>query len=264
MSSSRIRLALGTAGAAVIAVTLVLLPPRLGPLPGSAPEDLVLFLARITGFVGALRIVVTGAACLAVAGRGAHSRPLRAIAERAPVGFRRLAGLAASGAAVVSLWPGPTASAIVDEPVVRAPTGAVPATAPVTLPATTAPAITSAITSATAPTTTVAPPAPRPDRPRPQPEPPRRPAPTRNPAPSESADPAPTERTVRPGEHLWGISASVLAERLGRSPTDAEIVPLWRAVIARNVSRLRSGDPSLVFPGERIIVPPPPAPGTRR
>lgn len=64
---------------------------------------------------------------------------------------------------------------------------------------------------------------------------------------------------VEPGDHLWSIAATHLAEG---SPGDAaqldpeEIAARWREVVADNRARLRSGDPDLIFPGERIELPP--------
>lgn len=64
------------------------------------------------------------------------------------------------------------------------------------------------------------------------------------------------ERTVRPGDHLWGIAAGHLREALGRSPSDAELATYWAHVVDVNRSGLRSGDPDLIFPGELVICPP--------
>ena len=54
--------------------------------------------------------------------------------------------------------------------------------------------------------------------------------------------------------------ARTSAARSGRRPTDAEVARYWRAVIAANRSTLRSGDPSLIFPGEIVTA----APGDSR
>ncbi|HEX2048117.1 MAG TPA: LysM peptidoglycan-binding domain-containing protein [Acidimicrobiales bacterium] len=64
--------------------------------------------------------------------------------------------------------------------------------------------------------------------------------------------------TVKPGECFWSIAESVLTERWGRAPTDAEIVPYWLRLIDAN--RLELGhrdDPDLVFPGQVFVVPAP-------
>lgn len=100
---------------------------------------------------------------------------------------------------------------------------------------------------------------------------PARPAPT-GPAPHAPAPPPPdaaavdppevepaTVHEVRPGEHFWGIARATLRDRWGRTPTPAEIVPYWRAVIAANRDRLvRPCDPDLILPGQRFLLPPPP------
>lgn len=63
---------------------------------------------------------------------------------------------------------------------------------------------------------------------------------------------------VEPGDHLWSIAATDLAEG---SPGHAaqlepeEIAPHWEEVVADNRAQLRSGDPDLIFPGERIELP---------
>lgn len=66
---------------------------------------------------------------------------------------------------------------------------------------------------------------------------------------------APEAVTIGSGEHLWLVAERELAARLGRPPTDAEVVPFWTAVIEANRNRLASGDPDLVFPGERVVLP---------
>jgi len=64
--------------------------------------------------------------------------------------------------------------------------------------------------------------------------------------------------TVKPGECFWSIAESVLADRWGRAPTDAEIVPFWRRLIQANRHELAQRDnPDLVFPGQSFIVPAP-------
>jgi nucleoid-associated protein YgaU len=60
---------------------------------------------------------------------------------------------------------------------------------------------------------------------------------------------------VKPGDHLWKISAYRLTGELGRDASDGEVWPYWRAVIETNVSRLRSGDPDLIYPGEVVELP---------
>ena len=84
-----------------------------------------------------------------------------------------------------------------------------------------------------------------------EPRPPPAPAP---PAPAPAAT-----HTIAPGEHLWAVAEQALARAWGRPPTDAEIVPYWRAVIEENRHRLADADnPDLVFPGQVMTVPPAP------
>ncbi len=64
-----------------------------------------------------------------------------------------------------------------------------------------------------------------------------------------------TEVVVRPGDHLWKISARHLQGETGRPPRPGETAPYWREVIAVNRDRLRSGDPDLIFPGEVVRLP---------
>jgi hypothetical protein len=83
------------------------------------------------------------------------------------------------------------------------------------------------------------------------------------PAPLASSPPSPASeatRTVSAGEHLWSIAASTVAVRTGRSVealSPADIAPFWARLVERNRSRIRSGNPSLVYPGEVVELPPP-------
>ena len=64
--------------------------------------------------------------------------------------------------------------------------------------------------------------------------------------------------TVKPGECFWSIADSVLTERWGRAPSDAEILPYWRRLIEANRHDLASkADPDLIFPGQVFAVPSP-------
>lgn len=66
---------------------------------------------------------------------------------------------------------------------------------------------------------------------------------------------------IEPGEHLWGIAETHLADRWGRPPTTPEITRYWRTVIDHNRTRLLNpADPDLVVP-HQIIELPPPGPG---
>ncbi len=81
------------------------------------------------------------------------------------------------------------------------------------------------------------------------------------PVPATPAPPVPVPvaartHVVMPGDNLWRIAATEVARATGVArPTDAAIVPYWHAVIERNRPTLRSGDPSLIFPGEIVTLP---------
>gem|GEM_PF-1076104 len=65
-------------------------------------------------------------------------------------------------------------------------------------------------------------------------------------------------RVVR-GDNLWKIARDHLSrERSGGSgqPTNHEVAAYWLRVIEANRDGLRSGDPDLIYPGERINLPP--------
>jgi nucleoid-associated protein YgaU len=65
---------------------------------------------------------------------------------------------------------------------------------------------------------------------------------------------------VEPGDHLWAVAERTLAGAWGRPPSDAEVVLYWVDVIEANRSRLADpANPDLIFPGQVLVVPPPPA-----
>ena len=85
-------------------------------------------------------------------------------------------------------------------------------------------------------------------------------------APTVSAVPRPTSRewTVRPGDHFWRIARQTLATAWGRTPTDREIDPYWRSLIALNRHQLVDPrDPDLLYVGQVIDLPPIPVPASR-
>jgi hypothetical protein len=65
-----------------------------------------------------------------------------------------------------------------------------------------------------------------------------------------------TEVVVRSGDHMWSLAEQRLNLILGREASDAEIAPYWLQVVGVNLSRIRSGDPDLIFPGEILVLPP--------
>jgi hypothetical protein len=64
------------------------------------------------------------------------------------------------------------------------------------------------------------------------------------------------EHIVVAGESLWTIARDVVAGRLGRSPTDAEVAGYWVELIETQRPFLANPeDPDLIFPGERVRLP---------
>ncbi len=71
--------------------------------------------------------------------------------------------------------------------------------------------------------------------------------------------PGPTSYVIAAGDNLWSVAAARLAGVSGRPAAavpDAEVTPYWQRLCDLNQPRLRSGDPSLVYPGEQIELPP--------
>jgi hypothetical protein len=76
-----------------------------------------------------------------------------------------------------------------------------------------------------------------------------------------AAVPAPPEDAVvvAPGDSLWELAARHLAAASARPRAeidDADVAPYWVRVCDRNRAALVSGDPNLIFPGERVVLPP--------
>jgi nucleoid-associated protein YgaU len=61
--------------------------------------------------------------------------------------------------------------------------------------------------------------------------------------------------SVEPGESFWSIATEVLADRWGRTPTDGEVGPYWRALVRANSDRLVTGDPDLLYAGQVLVLP---------
>jgi hypothetical protein len=59
---------------------------------------------------------------------------------------------------------------------------------------------------------------------------------------------------VRAGDNFWVIARRAVAT-IDATPGPAEIAPYWRRVVAANTGNLRSHDPDLIFPGERVVLP---------
>jgi len=93
------------------------------------------------------------------------------------------------------------------------------------------------------------------DEPRPAPRLPARPP---APAPAPSAPPPMTTTIIlAPGDHLWSVAARTLATAWGRPPAEREVAPYWRRIVELNRGSLPDpADPDLVFPGDKVRLPP--------
>ncbi|HVE47911.1 MAG TPA: hypothetical protein VNA57_14340 [Acidimicrobiales bacterium] len=106
---------------------------------------------------------------------------------------------------------------------------------------------------------------PEPEAPAPSPEAiPAPPAPSAPPASPDPPAPAlelqPARWEIRAGQHLWVVAEAVLSSAWQRPPTDAEVDPYWRHLVETNRSILRDrSNPDLVYPGQVLTIPPPPA-----
>jgi len=67
---------------------------------------------------------------------------------------------------------------------------------------------------------------------------------------------------VEDGDHFWSMSEEILTDAWGRKPTTAELTPFWNDMVEANRDGLLApGDPSMVFAGQTMNVPPiPPSP----
>lgn len=75
-----------------------------------------------------------------------------------------------------------------------------------------------------------------------------------------SASPEGGVHVVSPGENMWSVSEQVLERHAlasGRPGTvgEPDVARYWARLIDLNRTTLRSGDPDLVFPGERLTLP---------
>lgn len=76
------------------------------------------------------------------------------------------------------------------------------------------------------------------------------PAPATNGAQAEAGT-----HLVQRGEHLWGIAERHLRSVTGRDVTEDEVCQYWVKLMDANRGGLRSGDPDLIYPDERITLP---------
>jgi hypothetical protein len=212
---------------------LALSRPALGPPAWVRGDDLALAVAWIVAVAAAAWLFLATGVCVIALGFG-RPRIAQRLAPALPSGIRRLVEIAVVAACVAlpalpalpAQAAGPAPAVIVDQPVVR---GAVT-------------------------------PAPKPDRPversAPAPAPALAPTPASPPAREPSGE---TRHIVVAGDNLWLIARNALTHEFARHPSESEVAHYWRAVIAANRSTLRSRDPSLIFPGEIVSLPRPPA-----
>ena len=76
------------------------------------------------------------------------------------------------------------------------------------------------------------------------------------PRPSEPGSSVARHVVVHPGDNLWIIARAALAQSGAHRPSEHDVARYWRAVIVANRSTLRSGNPSLIYPGEIVALPP--------
>lgn len=262
-------LALLAGAAATVAVLITSRPALDGSTLASGPasrtgDDLAIALLWWGAVIGTAWLAVTTLAFVAALARG-RTRTAHRIARFAPPLARRLLQ-----AALVSTWALVPAAAYAtppsgpitvhvdgrghlttetrrstadDTPVVRT-----PETKHVT-------STTSRAATIRRTTTTTSPAAPLPTVPR---RPVTRPQPSPSPgnAPAPVAVPRGRVHVVVAGDNLWQIArAEVIRASGSNRPSDAQIAPYWQRVIAANQSTLRSGNPSLIFPGEAVTLP---------
>jgi nucleoid-associated protein YgaU len=75
-------------------------------------------------------------------------------------------------------------------------------------------------------------------------------------SPSIAAPRREAQVVVRPGDNLWVIARAELIRSTGALPDDRRVARYWRSVLEANRGTLRSGNPSLIFPGEIVTLPP--------
>ena len=86
-----------------------------------------------------------------------------------------------------------------------------------------------------------------------------RPAPARQVAAPSEAPAGVLTYVVKADDDLWHLAARRVAAANGLAEArlgTGEIARYWRQLVAANQDRVRSGDPSLIYPGEELVLPP--------
>jgi LysM domain len=64
--------------------------------------------------------------------------------------------------------------------------------------------------------------------------------------------------TVAPGDSFWSIAEELVTPAGGPAPTERQVARYWRRLIDANRGRLADpGNPDLLLPGQRLLLPPP-------
>lgn len=64
-----------------------------------------------------------------------------------------------------------------------------------------------------------------------------------------------TSYTVVSGDNFWNIAKDQIEKSLGHPPTNTEVANYWVKLIDANKANIRSGDASLIYPGEVFTLP---------
>lgn len=76
-------------------------------------------------------------------------------------------------------------------------------------------------------------------------------------SPGATVQTPPAAWTVRPGDHLWGISSRALQAARRRPVSDAEVAPYWLSVVERNRASLPDpANADLLYVGMTVVLPP--------
>jgi nucleoid-associated protein YgaU len=234
------------AGTSLAFGVLVATRPTVGSAASWTGDELAIVGMWWGAVVGSLWLAATTLGCIAALARG-HVDAAQRVARVAPPLARRVLQ-----AALVGTW------ALVPAAAYAAPPSA-PITVHVDAHGRLEPGARRSTTTTTAPltTTTTIPPATR--LPTHTPTTAATPSPSSAPAPhpAPSTEPSWTRvHVVVPGDNLWLIARAEVSRASGTDqPTDAQIAPYWQRVMAANRTTLRSGDPSLIFPGEVVALP---------